>query len=307
MFLRAATASALGVVVARPCLAMTSPSLYGTHLGFQAWTVRAQLTRSPEETIHRIAQIGYREMELYDPGQAGALVPIATANGIRVMGSHLPSLFPTVAEWNAWLVAGEPEVPIGYDLDRILATAQTYGLKMLGYASFAPEAAYGSERDYRAYVRLLDSIGARCRKQGISFIYHNHSREFASATTGSFFDIIVANTDPRHVAFEVDTCWAAQAGVKPAALIGRLGSRVRAIHLKDRTTVIAASPLTAMTEDPVRRIVAEVGRGELDIRGILAAAHRAGVRHVFVEQDYTPGDPVESLAESYRYVHGLGL
>jgi hypothetical protein len=62
-----------------------------------------------------------------------------------------------------------------------------------------------------------------------------------------------------------------------------------------------------MSTENERRIVAEVGRGVLDIPGILTAAHGARVRNVIVEQDFTPADPVESLAASYSYVRKLGL
>ena len=39
-----------------------------------------------------------------------------------------------------------------------------------------------------------------------------------------------------------------------------------------------------------------------DFPAILAAARAAGVQHYFVEQDYTAGDPLASLAESYAYL-----
>ena len=37
----------------------------------------------------------------------------------------------------------------------------------------------------------------------------------------------------------------------------------------------------------------------------LKAAGPAGVKHYFVEQDQTPGDPIESLRESYQYLQKL--
>ncbi len=46
----------------------------------------------------------------------------------------------------------------------------------------------------------------------------------------------------------------------------------------------------------------EVGAGSIDWSKVLKAAARAGVQHYYVEQDYTPGDPIESLKKSYAYV-----
>ena len=55
-----------------------------------------------------------------------------------------------------------------------------------------------------------------------------------------------------------------------------------------------------------RTAFVEVGSGALDFPAILAAARSAGVAHYFVEQDATPGDPVESLRKSYAYLAKLG-
>jgi hypothetical protein len=40
---------------------------------------------------------------------------------------------------------------------------------------------------------------------------------------------------------------------------------------------------------------------------VLRAATAAGVQHFFVEQDQTPGDPVDSLKISYQYLHNLSF
>ena len=307
VFLGRSATSAMGGFLALSALSATSQYKYASRLGFQAYTVRDLLMTTAASTLQRISSIGYREMELYDPAHAVNLVPLAAANGLHVVGSHLPDLFATDRAWQDWRAAGEPAVPAGFDLDGILAIAQHHSLFLLGYASGAPKSAYSSEADYRAFVRLLDRIGARCRAVGASFIYHNHCREFELIGSRTYFDVIAANSDPEHVAFEVDVCWAAQAGVDPSALISNLGRRVLAIHLKDRSAAVDASPLTEMSTENERRIVAEVGRGVLDIPGILTAAHGARVRNVIVEQDFTPADPVASLAASYSYVRKLGL
>jgi sugar phosphate isomerase/epimerase len=49
----------------------------------------------------------------------------------------------------------------------------------------------------------------------------------------------------------------------------------------------------------------EAGQGVLDWPKVLGAARTAGVKHYFVEQDQTPGDPVESLRQSYSYLAKL--
>jgi sugar phosphate isomerase/epimerase len=58
-------------------------------------------------------------------------------------------------------------------------------------------------------------------------------------------------------------------------------------------------------ESVERTTFKEVGSGVLDWKKILAAAPSAGVQHYFVEQDQTPGDPLESLKKSYQYLSAL--
>jgi sugar phosphate isomerase/epimerase len=54
-------------------------------------------------------------------------------------------------------------------------------------------------------------------------------------------------------------------------------------------------------------VMAEVGEGNLNWPGILAACKEANVEWYAVEQDICPGDPFESLAISYRNLAAMGL
>jgi sugar phosphate isomerase/epimerase len=45
-----------------------------------------------------------------------------------------------------------------------------------------------------------------------------------------------------------------------------------------------------------------VGAGVIDWPKVLKAGVKAGAQHFYVEQDSTPGDPIESLKKSYDYL-----
>ncbi len=49
----------------------------------------------------------------------------------------------------------------------------------------------------------------------------------------------------------------------------------------------------------------EIGNGVLDWPAILSAADDAGCEWFIVEQDVCPGDPFDSIAQSYRYLRAL--
>jgi sugar phosphate isomerase/epimerase len=77
--------------------------------------------------------------------------------------------------------------------------------------------------------------------------------------------------------------------------------RVPLVHLKDK----AEGTPVLYKESVERTAFKEVGSGVLDWKKVLPACASAGVRHYFVEQDQTPGDPLESLKKSYQYLAAL--
>ena len=101
--------------------------------------------------------------------------------------------------------------------------------------------------------------------------------------------------------FEPDVYWVAQAGVDPLELLRRQGRRARLLHLKDRKPGF----VTSFDMNAESRHFAEVGSGNLDWKPLLAEANRLGVEHYFVEQDETPGDPIDSLRKSYQYLRSI--
>ena len=63
------------------------------------------------------------------------------------------------------------------------------------------------------------------------------------------------------------------------------------MHLKDYAFTTSDKPTFA-----------EIGAGNLDWKRIIAAAEKSGCRWFIVEQDTCPGDPFDSVAQSYRYI-----
>src|SRR5262249_12085660 len=108
-------------------------------------------------------------------------------------------------------------------------------------------------------------------------------------------------TDPKLLGIEMDVFWVSVAGHDPVELLRKLSGRVPLLHVKDK----AAGTPDRFNEGVLRTAFKEAGQGVVDWPRVLAAAKSAGVRHYFVEQDQTPGDPVESLRQSYHYLSNL--
>jgi len=140
-----------------------------------------------------------------------------------------------------------------------------------------------------------------CKKSGMHLCYHNHAFEFEPAEGGTLLDVLMKTTDPKLVSLELDIMWSNVAGVDPVSVIQKYGKRIALMHLKN----VEEGTEKRYNEAVPRTAFREVGNGVIDIKSVLKAASKAGVKHYFVEQDQTPGDPLASLRQSYEYVSKL--
>jgi sugar phosphate isomerase/epimerase len=149
----------------------------------------------------------------------------------------------------------------------------------------------GNLDDLKALTEDLDKSGKWMAKEGITLTYHNHGIEFVKTGGITALDRIYNDTDPRFVQGEPDTYWIHYGGGENVAWCRKLKNRLPMMHLKDYSFTMENKPMFC-----------EVGSGTLDFKAIVAAAEESGCKWFIVEQDTTPGDPVDSLAKSYRYL-----
>ncbi len=94
----------------------------------------------------------------------------------------------------------------------------------------------------------------------------------------------------------IDVGHAARAGTDPVEAIRKCRERLYDVHLKDST-----APVGAPKDIPI-----EVGRGRLDIKGILAALIEIKYQYIVAfEYEKKGGDQAAGLAESVAYVRKL--
>lgn len=279
----ALTSSALGAKVRKPFFART-----GNAIGLQLYTLGDEWVKDTPGTFAELARIGVRDLEL--PGLAGKdpaeLRAQADAAGLGFSSIHLPAaLFPgqggislasspaEIAETLGVLGITDAVLPLPpLPADFAFVPGKT------GQAELASAIAKAGVDGWKRLAELLSTKAQALSPHGITLGYHNHNVEFApeGGTTG--WQVLLAETDPRLVQFEVDLGWVAAAGLDPAALLRRMKGRVRWLHVKDlkpstpRNTVLTMHP-------------AEVGSGKTNWSQVLAAAETAGVRRYYIEQE----------------------
>ncbi len=141
----------------------------------------------------------------------------------------------------------------------------------------------------REALPVLESL---VKEFNIKLAIHNHGPE--DKTFPSPLDVweAVQKLDER-IGLCIDVGHTARCGVDPARAIGTCSPRLYDVHLKDLAT-----------RDAKARAI-EVGRGVLDIRGILRAlrdVHFGG--HVGLEHEKDMNDPLPGVAESIGYIRG---
>ncbi len=254
-------------------------------IGVQLYTVRSVLPQKPAETLKAIEAIGYREIEATYAG-LDRIWPSIQATHLKAASVHLD---------NTMMNAGKED-----DLAKALDQVKKWGFE---YAVFPylPPAERGGLDKFRALTNKLNRAGEKCRAMGLGFCYHNHAFEFEPMEGTTGFQVMMDGLDKNLCNFELDCFWVSVAGHDPVELLGKLAGRVPLLHLKDK----AAGTPVMYKESVDRGAFKEIGHGVLDWPAILRAAASAGTRHYFVEQDQTPGDPVESLRQSFEYLSKL--
>ena len=145
----------------------------------------------------------------------------------------------------------------------------------------------------------FNRIGRELRERGLTFCYHNHGYEFEPHGDGTLFDVLMAETNPQDVSFELDLLWAQFPGANPAQLLEKYGSRFRLVHLKDlRRGVKGDFSGKTVVENDVA-----LGTGQLDLPAILKAARRAGVQHYYIE-DESPNTATQ-VPQSIAFLRSL--
>jgi sugar phosphate isomerase/epimerase len=253
---------------------------FAEYIGFD--TDAATIERT-ETVFAALREMGYRNVEPFTLSglSAEAYRDLLDSYGLKASARHVD--------------VGTPANPA--DIDQILADNKTLGIHYFGSGStpiFPP--IYTTEAEWVAYAEYLNALGARARQAGQTLFVHNHDVEFETVFGGrTVFDILMAHTDPKNVAFQLDLYWAANGGGigNPLAVIERYGNRIQLFHVKD----MAAGPFPGRIEI--------VGEGIIDFPEIFAAAG-GSTKYYVVEHDPRFGDPTfdpfEAAQKGFDYL-----
>ncbi len=235
------------------------------------------LLKTPEDiarTLPRIREAGYTAVQVsgLGPIEVGELKKLLDDAGLVCCATH------------------EPGDRILNNVSEIIDRLRALDCRHTAYPH--PGGIDMGDRDaVRKLARDLDRAGAEFREAGIELSYHNHAGEFYRLGDKLALDILMDESAPENLLAELDTYWVQVGGCDPVAWCRKLASRLKVLHLKDYKVNPSGQPT-----------MCEIGAGTLDFPGIVAASDEAGCEWFVVEQDTCPGDPVDSLRQSFDYI-----
>lgn len=248
-----------------------------SQVAVQLFTLRESCQNEPDfaRTLDRVREIGYQAVQV--SGVSGD-IPAPTIR--RLLEDR--GLVCCATHENGDLIRRSPAT-IADRLDALNCSITAY--------PWPANVDFSSEDSVASLIADLDRSGAVLAARGQVLCYHNHAHEFYRLGGRTVLERIYAETSPAHLAAELDTFWVQAGGADPVAWINHVKGRMPIVHLKDYRVLADG-----------KRDFAEIGHGNLDWKSIIAACDAAGVRWFSVEQDTCPGDPLDSLALSYRYL-----
>jgi len=258
-------------------------ALTAANLGVQLYTVRGTIGADPASVLKAIQDIGYREVEA-TYGNLNQIWPALKETQLKPVSIHLDT---------ALFFEG------GAKLDAAIADVKERGFQFVVLPYIPPEQRGGLDV-FKKLAETLNKSGEKVKAAGMSLCYHNHAFEFEPIEGTTGLELLMKETQKNLVSLEMDVFWVSVAGHDPVAMLKKYSSRVALLHLKDK----ASGTAVQFNERVPKETFKEVGGGTVDFAAVLAAAKKSGVKNYFVEQDQTPGDPIESLRASYKYLSG---
>ena len=245
--------------------------MINSSLALQLYSLRRETKADAQATVRSVPALGYDAVELagtYDwPVEKWKQILAETKLG--VVGAHC-GLANLEKGW-------ESQIEFQYGI----------GNRRLIISSAPPE--MRTADGYREVANRLNALGKRGTVEKFSILYHNHAFEFEPLAGGKCgMELLLAETDPRLVEFEVDTYWVERGGRNALEFVEHHRARIGMIHAKELR----------------KRDNADVpaGQGNVDFVRIIPIARQHGWPVVV---EYEGENAPAAVAESARYLRTL--
>lgn len=256
----------------------------GLPVGIQLYVVGKPLVEDTPGTLNKLHEIGYREVETAGFGKYSAkeFRSLLDAAGLVCPSAHLPLMQDDLAP----LFDEAHALGATYATSSVLREfkiSRPSGVTDSSAPPKMPELPPLGLDGFKRTAERMNQIGIKAKAAGLKYAYHNHNYEFEKIGDGEYgYDVLLKETDPSTVFFEIDCGWMTVAGASPVEYMKRHAGRFRMLHIKD---FVRPSQPTTQLLGSNRPKGTELGKGFIDYGPIFAEGRKAGIEHVFAEEE----------------------
>ena len=198
-------------------------------IGLATYSVKG-IDRDPDKAFKEIAKIGYTDIEISNFNQQQG----------TVFGKKPAEFKAYLESFGLKLVSSHSSAGLDYKneaeqlqkWEALFKAHQEMGIK---YVIIPANMQWGKMDEVLAICKLMNKIGEMAQRFGITFLYHNHNMEFAKVQGSDEMveEVLIKNTDPRYVNFQMDVYWVYQGLQNPTEWLQKYPDRFKVLHIKD--------------------------------------------------------------------------
>ena len=278
-FLKTASALIAGGLLSNQFLTSCAPA-EKKHIGLQMYSLRDDISElGVQKVLEAISKMGYVNLETagYGDGTIYGMKPADFKKACEDLGMRATS-----AHLSRFMSDNEQE-----DLSwwaKAIETHKEAGMKYM-VMPVSPLNENSTIDDIKRYGDYFYKIGLAAAGAGLKFGYHNHDYEFKhiAGEEKCIYDLMIENTSPDHVFFQMDVYWVMRGGQDPVAYMKKYPIRFPVLHIKDETVI--------------------GGSGKLDYNSIFTQAYANGMKDWYVEVERYDTTPQEDVKKSYDFLN----
>jgi sugar phosphate isomerase/epimerase len=288
-------------------------------IGLQMYSVRKSFEKDPLGTIAKVADIGYKYLELAnrnayeDPG-----------SGIGVTAKDLKE---SAQRYGGDIFSAHIHPFDKKNVDRVIEYHAELGTKFLiskGHVNTRDNTESLNRKEAEELIDLYCLLGEKCRAAGMQHALHTSIASYDEFNDWSL-DTFYKETSKENLMFELDTYWLLRSGYDPVQIIRKFADRLVIVHQKDlpkkikgRININENIPrgvpyggygtkeyFESVTQDDF----VEIGEGQMDLQGIVDATIKyTSATHIVLEQDFTKLDEIESIKismENFKKIRNI--
>jgi sugar phosphate isomerase/epimerase len=250
------------------------------NVGLQLWSVRSQMNKDAPGTLAEVQGWGVKYVELagtykMTPAQFKQQLD---AHGLEAISGHFP--YDRFRD----------------DPEGVMKDAETFGMKYVGCPWIPHQGAF-DEVACRQAIAVFNRAGALAAQHHMTFFYHPHGYEFEPFENGTLLDLLIRETNPDQVKFQMDIFWIAWPGQDPVQWLEKYPTRWKLMHMKDIKKGVKTGRPIGQAKDSYDVVL---GTGQLDMPAILRTAEKVGVKWYVIEDESDVSE--QQIPESLRYL-----